>query len=835
MKPKILKKVSNNDYPYGIFSVDNNHLLKKNPLYIYQKSSKSRNIYNKNTLFLPLKTNEKSFSHFISISKSLKTVTLSSNLYSNYLHLYKKLTQDISFKTPKVTEYPLLKNEKYLPIKTEMPVTQETYLKTYNKKISSFNKDKSSHLFISAINQTNEIKNDLINEKYNYKYAHHKLRFDRAKSVTSQKAAKDFRDLNEHNLFETKFMNQIGLRKIDIYNNEEENQKNFHFFIGCLKNFDKLKDIFNENNYYRNIAFNEKTAIKRKKIEFNLGIYSLCFKFYKLSDSYNNKKKEIQKLYFPFELIPIFYLLDFTSFKVFLSEIISFNQYSNCFEYIKENLLIYKLKKYINYISNSLEYSSIFLDNITYNKNEKLFPLIYDWIVTKHFQNDEEKKNNINITGESANNNIMYFKLKIVLPKIKINVDNLVINIIKLLDKHIIANLLQKKFENWEKFIFFDLFSTKRFKIISNLILLNKYNNFPMKKIHLYNKYHIQNKKYEFFLTQIGENYSFHYSFVPNIILVLFGEQKKKFQKINMNIKESKNLNKFGQNWGIINTLFKYMFLDKTKNKIFFRFDLLEDENDELYNAILTEKIKNCILDEDSLCNLDIDKNSKYNFKKGINKNSIKKNQEKEAVQTKYKDKIYEISLLKCTLLKINITSIKAEYKYYQIPSDILKHIFSIKDEKQLFDINVTDIPLICKYIGQNYKSILSAKEVNIISEEEKMIKRANIKEDMEKNEIIKLEKTRNQNRQRLKTFHLCQNTDYEKSEINEKENTEDINRILEKQFSNEYIHPKVIISSRNHKKEISLTNRNETDRNKIGITNRNFIKKRTFTLKHFK
>ena len=56
-------------------------------------------------------------------------------------------------------------------------------------------------------------------------------------------------------------------------------------------------------------------------MEFNLNIYSLCFKFFTLSDNKSNKK-ESQKLYFPFTLMPLFYLLDFTSFKVFLSEII---------------------------------------------------------------------------------------------------------------------------------------------------------------------------------------------------------------------------------------------------------------------------------------------------------------------------------------------------------------------------------------------------------------------------------------------------------------------------------------------------------------------------------
>ena len=68
--------------------------------------------------------------------------------------------------------------------------------------------------------------------------------------------------------------------------------------------------------------------------------------------------------------MPFFYLLDFTSFKVLLSEIIIFYKYNNCFEYIKENLLFKKLKKYFNYIDNCLRDKSEYINNITYNKKE---------------------------------------------------------------------------------------------------------------------------------------------------------------------------------------------------------------------------------------------------------------------------------------------------------------------------------------------------------------------------------------------------------------------------------------------------------------------------------
>ena len=184
----------------------------------------------------------------------------------------------------------------------------------------------------------------------------------------------------------------------------EEKEKNFKFFCEYIKKTDELKDIFSLKNLHRNLIFNGRTAIKKENMEFNLDIYPLCFKFFSLDD--NNKEKESQKLYFPFILMPLFYLLDFTSFKVLLSEIITFNKTKNHFEYIKENLLVRTVKKYFIYISNSLKNKIGYLDDITYNKKETIFSLIYDWIVTKYSLNeeDEEKENkNSNLKNEAIN------------------------------------------------------------------------------------------------------------------------------------------------------------------------------------------------------------------------------------------------------------------------------------------------------------------------------------------------------------------------------------------------------------------------------------------------
>ena len=127
---------------------------------------------------------------------------------------------------------------------------------------------------------------------------------------------------------------------------------------------------------------------------------------------------------------------------------------------------------------------------------------------------------------------------------------------------------------------------------------------------------------------------------------------------------------------------------------------------------------------------------------------------------------MYEISLLNCSLLKINITSNSSESKYYIVPQNILNGIFNIKDEDKIFNTSDIGISLMAKYIGENSQSILMAKESNNISEEIKMIDKADIEEDKYKNDLFKistpkkenLDKTisRNQNDfNRLKTFKI--------------------------------------------------------------------------------
>ena len=758
MNLKISPKYSIHDSPYKLFSNDiflsnqKNSFINKNPRNNFPLKSQYTKFYNKPAQIRPKTTITRMPSAVSSISKSLKSVALSSKLYGNYINFYSNITQDYTFKTPRETKYPKLKNQKYLPITSQPYTTKEN-----TKEKISFTNEATNSIFLSYMKEIKTKKKVIEEKPYGFKYGNTKIRFDRAKSANAYYAGKDFGELCEHNLFETEFAKLIGLKKIDMYNSTEEKKKNFKFYNDYIKKSDELKDIFNEYNCHRNISFNGRTSIKKENMNFKLDIYSLCLKFYTLDNS--PTKKSCQKLYFPYELLPLFYLLDLTTFKIFISEIITYDPSNNCFKYIKENILLKKVKRYCNYIANSLEKNPKYFNSITYNKNETIFPLIYDWVVAKNLINEQDEENNSDKKNKNFNSNYLCFKFKIVLPKIKFYVENINMKIVKYLNKQMTAKLLQNKFKNWQKFIFFDLFSTKKFKIISNLIMLNRHNKIPEKKIYLFKKHKIQHKIYEFYLTQIGENYSHFYIFIPYIILILFGEKNKKYQKINLNLKESKNLIKFGKIWGVINTLFKCIYIDSMKNKIFFKFNLLEDEKDELYKITQEESSKqNIKINSNNNGNNNV--NTNY-IKKISSKNTTIRDKEKDNFQTKYKDNMFEINLLNCTLMKINITSYKSENKYYKIPQNLLKTIFNIKDENKIFNTSCTEISIMSECIGENSKFILSAAEADIISEEQSLIKKTKMKDEVYKYEKIISEPQipRHQdNYNRMRTFQLLQN-----------------------------------------------------------------------------
>ena len=374
--------------------------------------------------------------------------------------------------------------------------------------------------------------------------------------------------------------------------------------------------------------------------------------------------------------------------------------------------------------------------------------------------------------------------------------------------------------------------------------MLNKFYGISLKKIKLNKNYKVHNKYYEFFLTEIGENYSLYYTFVPHVILIVFGEKYKKFQKIILSLKDSINLVKYEKDWGMINTLFKCMFFDKMKNKIFFKFELLEDDKIEIINSIKEENSK--ISNSQKIFNLNSEINLNNNFIKKVLTKSSMREKERYKLQTRYKDRMYEISLLNCSLRNIDVTPDNAEHKYYIVPRNILNGIFSIKDINKIFDFSYKDISLMGKYIGENSQSILTAKESNNIAEEKKMIEEADMENDFYKDDVPKKENSQKKNPfkkifKRLSTFQISKNSNPQKQEIKKEiKKVENLgivsnNMKVEQRYSNKYVFPKGIYFARSSKKRVSITNSKELIQNRFENLTRDIFKKKTFNFQNVK
>ena len=122
-----------------------------------------------------------------------------------------------------------------------------------------------------------------------------------------------------------------------------------------------IKNIKNVNNFETNksMKYNIKNNYKNQDFSFQADIESLCLKY--INQNFNLNESEIkdnnsknisssQKLYLPFSYLPIFYLLDYTTFKIYLSEIIYYNKESNMME-INQNELLSVVNKYKKFIT----------------------------------------------------------------------------------------------------------------------------------------------------------------------------------------------------------------------------------------------------------------------------------------------------------------------------------------------------------------------------------------------------------------------------------------------------------------------------------------------------
>ena len=711
---------------------------------------------------------------FFEIGKQLKKMTLSNRAFFNYMNKYSKLTQNFTFKIPSIKSYPRKKKPKYLQLFSLQKISHKNDTDGNNDERKNNNNQeniKNNELNIfeyKYVNKSCRMKEkDIIRKKsYGFKYKDTKIILDKTKI----KKILSLFQIRDSNINITNIIPKKKIKKrinINLHTNKEEKKKSkiFNYFYEGdflhsaqtqrVKSNIQSRDTKNKNNtviindydinnniqllndmikdiktikshtFKKTMKYDIKKYYKKEDFSFQVDIDSICLKFMNQDKKENNKYESPQKLYLPFEYLPLFYLLDYTSFKVFLSEIIYFNKKTNLME-INQNEVVLALNKYKKFITlnviNQDSHKKGKIDKITYYCKEKYYHNEYDWIVyINHKSNPEEKTNKEN-KGEGGEENYeskaekeikenkkINYKVKIILPIIKFQIINRKTKIKKYLNKNLLINLIKNNFENWEEKVLCELFMNKKVRNIMNSLGSNKQTfnfSFITKKIFIdkeENKENILNKtKYEFFISNTQKDFSHYLYYSPYSILVLSGKEKGKkfFSHIQLNIKESINLKKYSQYWGYLNTLNKCLIIDKNFQKVHLDLKILEQDPTQFFYLKTNDNYK-----------------YKYNNK---NRENLRDLENKGILRYKNNEDL-EMSLLNCSIVEIEISQIKNDKNFYKVPKNLLEIFLSekIKDEQNL---NI--------YINEYLEAILFNDEIYNLKGEEINLKRKALNND---------------------------------------------------------------------------------------------------------
>ena len=257
------------------------------PYKIFQKNEENKKLYlNIKSAEHPRKKRRKVA---IDVYKNLKSVAKSTEIFSDYMVSYTTLTQDFCFKTPTNSIYPLRKNPRYLSAACLLDIKRKYKLNQNERPMSAIttNNKLSEKKFKIRMNQIREKKK--INFKRNNIY--------RNKSALPEKFNKS----------------------IDLDNDNQQKNKNFEYLVNYILN-SKYKNNDKVNNNFNKTKLFSEGILPDENLKYQLSVYSICLKFKLINMGIKNNS--YQKIYLQFKYLPIFYLLDYQLFKIFISEII---------------------------------------------------------------------------------------------------------------------------------------------------------------------------------------------------------------------------------------------------------------------------------------------------------------------------------------------------------------------------------------------------------------------------------------------------------------------------------------------------------------------------------
>ena len=638
--------------------------LKYTPISATYREKSENEQKKKNYLYINFGTKEKIFSYADKITNNTNNNYLYNNFFEENLNKEGNIEETpYGFKykdTRIVTDINKFKNNK-----------EKNNFKNNFDSYKRFNTNEDSNIFRNSINS------ERMSKSYYKNLRSYKSFLSRNKRTEFEKNQNEFFT----NFTDGVFFENSNKTKSNFYTNKKNNIKNLKteeyipYDLQYTKNTNKdymakkeknilfLIDEVNElpnnisnNLYNKKLEFNIKSQFK-KSMEIKLEIKSICLEFIEINQKNKNTiniNTKKQKLYLPFNFIPLFYILDFVSFKCFISEAISYNNIKNIF--FLNNNIVRILKKYIengvfyykNYSMIKDKNKSNIFKEITYNENEFKLKNDSDWCI---YDIIDSVKNKI-------------YKMNIIFPIIKFNIDEYKIKIRKFINKDLMIELLRRKFHDWNKLIFFDLFIIKKFRLIINDILLHKYEIYSYKKIILDKKKN-ENKKlytqnnYDFYITNIETNITNYFYFIPNTIIMTYLLNTKKFKAtiIQLSIKETNNIRKLSKYIGLHNLITKCIYINKETNKVSLKMDLYE----------------NLSKDQIKLLEIEKEKIKKINEKKS----DISNDNNKDVIKCKIDGNEINIILREPKIINLQTSKGKIELFYCDIPEKLLEDILN--------------------------------------------------------------------------------------------------------------------------------------------------------------
>ena len=473
------------------------------------------------------------------------------------------------------------------------------------------------------------------------------------------------------------YINQYKQELNDYFDNNKLNKSDTVFLKNIINNHKyPEKEALNENesnNYFftSNYYSSKKKEISIKNSNIILKISSLKIIFYEvkenkknyncinyLNNSDNSNNFINTKIKFPFEFLAMFYGLNFEEFINILIALIEYDFNTNKF-YIDYNTFINKIEEakilYDFYTSKSFAF--------VYNNNNIKEYFLFDWDV------------------KGKNNEIKKFRIKILLPQIKMKIkcDNKFnIKFYSNINITTMYHLIKNSFNKWDFFIFVNFSQHKLFRYEINRIICRKYLNpnyyqYKSGQNVLYNLTNSITK-----INTIKKNYlsfSFFYSYIK--------EEKFETNFINFKLpKISIKFHSFSKNFSLdsrkifqLNKLRKY-FLPEDLIKYSMKIETMkkrikkqESEKQQLKKILAAKTMKPSMHRENSRISIDL-KAKKGNVKKFFKK-KIKQQKEmliiNPSVNNEYNEIIKDINL------------------------DLDKYIFNF-DESILKFINIDDV-----------------------------------------------------------------------------------------------------------------------------------------------